>query len=57
MTDGTAPAATTRRCGRCRESFPIDPAGEQPTGDWWVCDTCRIALFPRRGTMLDDGRN
>jgi hypothetical protein len=58
MTAQPSTEALTRQCGRCREHFAIEagPDGSTPR-DWWVCDTCRAALFPRRGVTANDGAN
>jgi hypothetical protein len=38
-----------RRCGRCREEFPIAPDADPSTAfDWWVCGPCHAILLPNR---------
>jgi len=47
---------TPRQCGRCRLSFPGDPALDAATGPkWWLCEPCRLAFFGvhRRLTLVD----
>lgn len=41
-----APTVPSRRCGRCRGTFPGDPT-LHPTAqpEWWICPPCREALL------------
>jgi hypothetical protein len=46
VTSPTVELPQSRRCRRCRGSFPADPtllATAYP--DWWVCPPCHDALF------------
>jgi hypothetical protein len=46
VTSPTVELSDSRRCGRCRRTFPGDPtlpATAHP--DWWVCAPCHDALF------------
>jgi len=48
MTTPAAPPAlpTTRQCGRCRQTFPLDGSVEpSDSGIWWACPACRSVLF------------
>jgi hypothetical protein len=48
------PATTvsaSRRCGRCRQEFPLDPDTDPLTVvDWWVCGPCHAILLPNRAS-------
>ena len=57
MTEGSSSSSATvsggaplreRQCGRCRLSFPADPA-LHPSAQlgWWLCPPCREALLGR----------
>jgi len=40
-----------RRCGRCREEFPLELGAEDRTAsDWWLCVPCHAILLPNRTT-------
>lgn len=45
-----------RQCGRCRDCFPGD-ATLHPTAlaEWWVCASCRLALFGAPTTRASRG--
>jgi hypothetical protein len=49
------PPPASRRCGRCRGSFPADTGDDaDPPSKWWLCEPCRLAFFgahPRRGPL------
>jgi hypothetical protein len=39
-------AVSERQCGRCRATFPGDPALHPVAlAEWWLCPACRVALL------------
>jgi hypothetical protein len=44
VSDDASPAP--RKCGRCQQMFAGDADSHSAAiPDWWVCPTCREALF------------
>ena len=36
-----------RRCGRCRQDFPLAAGDDARTAaQWWLCGPCRARLLP-----------
>src|SRR5690606_42058623 len=36
----------SRRCGRCRNEFPLEPGADPRTAsDWWACGPCHAVLL------------
>jgi hypothetical protein len=45
-----------RQCGRCRRSFPADPALHPVAiAEWWLCPPCREALLGHADPTLVNG--
>ena len=45
-TDLNDAGPTVRQCGRCRDSFPLDPTLPVSARlDWWLCPPCHDALL------------